>query len=119
MNAKKALAVIIVTEFHSADAAEEAQREFERVFSSGHLPQDIPEFSVSPPGETMLLSKVLVECGLAASNSDARRLIQQGGVKVDSEAVRDVKMEVETSGFNSILLQVGKRRFAKVTFTRE
>ena len=119
MDAKKALAVTIVTEFHSADAATEAQREFERVFSSGHLPQDIPELSVSPPGETMLLSKVLVACGLAASNSDARRLIQQGGVKVESEAVRDVKTEIATTGNEPLLLQVGKRRFAKVSFTRD
>jgi tyrosyl-tRNA synthetase len=116
---KKALATTIVTEFHSADAAVAAQSEFERVFSSGHLPQEIPELCLSPTGEKMLLSKVLVEGELAASNSEARRLIQQGGVKVDGDAVRDVKAEISTTGADSILLQVGKRRFAKVTFTHE
>ena len=119
MDAKKDLALRIVTEFHSADAAQEAQREFERVFSSGHLPQDIPELSMSPPGETMLLSKLLVGGKLAASNSEARRLIQQGGVKVDGEAVRDIKTEVATTASEPLLVQVGKRRFAKVSFTRE
>ena len=117
MDVKKALAATIVTEFHSADAAEAAQREFERVFSSGHLPQEIPELCISPTGEKMLLSKVLVEGQLAASNSEARRLIQQGGVKVDGNAVRDIKAEISTTGKEPILIQVGKRRFAKVSFS--
>jgi tyrosyl-tRNA synthetase len=119
MDAKKALASTIVTEFHSAEAAVEAQREFERVFSSGHLPQEIPEVSVSAPDEKMLLSKVLVASELASSNSEARRLIQQGGVKVDGEAQRDVKTEIVTTGAESILIQVGKRRLAKVSFSTE
>jgi len=117
MDVKKALATTIVTEFHSADSAEEAQREFERVFSSGHLPQEIPELGISPTGEKMLLSKVLVEGQLAASNSEARRLIQQGGVKVNGDAIRDIKAEISTTGAEPILIQVGKRRFAKVSFT--
>jgi len=117
MDAKKELAATIVTEFHSAEAAEEAQREFERVFSSGHLPQEIPALSINPAGETMLLSKVIVEGGLAASNSEARRLIQQGAVKVDGQAERDIKAEIATTGTEPVLLQVGKRRFAKVSFT--
>jgi len=117
MDVKKALATTIVTEFHSADAAEAAQNEFESVFSSGHLPQEIPELGIRPAGEKMLLSKVLVEGGLAASNSEARRLIQQGGVKVDGDGVRDVKAEISTTGAAPILVQVGKRRFAKVSFT--
>jgi len=114
---KKALAKTIVTEFHSADAAAAAQREFERVFSSGHLPQEIPELGISATGEKMLLSKVLVEGELVASNSEARRLIQQGAVKVNGDAVRDTKAEISTTGPDSILLQVGKRRFAKVSFS--
>jgi tyrosyl-tRNA synthetase len=118
MDAKKELASLIVTEFHSAAAAAQARSEFERVFSSGQLPQDIPAVTVSAPGDTMLLSKVVVESGLAASNSEARRLIQQGGVKVDGESERDVKFEVATTGADEILLQVGKRRFAKITFSK-
>jgi tyrosyl-tRNA synthetase len=116
MDVKKVLATTIVTEFHSEDAARGAQREFERVFSSGQLPQDIPEVAVNPTGEKMLLSKVLVESGLTVSNSEARRLIQQGGVKVDGEAERDIKAELATTGNEAILLQVGKRRFAKIRF---
>ena len=118
MAAKKALAAAIVTEFHSADAADQAQHEFERVFSSGHLPQEIPEITIDPPAEAMLLSKLLVAAGLAASNSEARRLIEQGGVKVDGEALREVRTEIETTGSESLLIQVGKRRFARVSFNR-
>ena len=116
MDAKKALATTIVTEFHSTEAAKEARREFERVFSSGHLPQEIQELSIGPKGEKMLLSKVLVEGELATSNSEARRLIQQGGVRVDGDTVRDDKTEISTTGTEPLLIQVGKRRFAKVSF---
>ena len=117
MDMKKGLATTIVTEFHSAEAAEAARCEFERVFSSGHLPQEIPELFLSPTGEKMLLSKVLVDGELAASNSEARRLIQQGGVRVDGDAVREIKAEISTNGTDSILIQVGKRRFARVSFS--
>ncbi len=117
MDAKKALASTIVTEFHSAEAAAEAQREFERVFSSGHLPQEIPEVALQVSDEKMLLSKVLVASELASSNSEARRLIQQGGVRVDGEALRDVKTEISTTGNDSVLIQVGRRRFARVKFS--
>jgi tyrosyl-tRNA synthetase len=118
MDAKKALAANIVTEFHSADAAQEARREFENVFSSGHLPQDIPEVSIDPPEAAMLLSKLLVAAGLSASNSDARRLIEQGGVKVDGETSREIKTEIPTTGDEPLLIQVGKRRFARVSFKK-
>jgi tyrosyl-tRNA synthetase len=117
MDAKKTLATTIVTEFHSPEAAKEAQREFERVFSSGNLPQDIPELEISPQGDVMLLSKLLLEGKLASSNSEARRLIQQGGVKVDGDVVKDIKAEITTTGDEPLLVQVGKRRFAKVTFS--
>jgi tyrosyl-tRNA synthetase len=118
MDAKKVLAGTIVTEFHSADAATEARREFERVFSSGHLPQEIPERSIAPSGDTMLLSKLLVAVDLASSNSEARRLIQQGAVKIEGSAVRDIKAEIATTGNEPLLLQVGKRRFAVVSFKK-
>jgi tyrosyl-tRNA synthetase len=117
MEAKKDLATTIVSELHSAQAAATAQAEFERVFSSGQLPQDIPEVTVGASGDRMLLSKVVVESGLAASNSEARRLIQQGAVKVGGEAQRDIKAEIATTAADEILLQVGKRRFAKIKFS--
>jgi tyrosyl-tRNA synthetase len=119
MEVKKELATSVITEFHSSDEAASARQEFERVFSGGHLPQEIPEVVVAAASDALLLSKLLVESGLATSNSEARRLIQQGGVRVEGEAIRDIKAEMTTTSTQPVLLQVGKRRFAKVTFSRE
>ena len=120
MEVKKELAELLVTEFHAARDAAAARLEFERVFGGGQLPQDIPEFELPVEGATVPLARVLVDAGLAASNSEARRLIQQGGVKVEGEQVTDIKAEVGTvpvSG-HPVLVQVGKRRIARVRFTR-
>ena len=119
MEVKKELATAVITEFHSSDEAASARQEFERVFSGGHLPQEIPDVVVAAAADALLLSKLLVESGLATSNSEARRLIQQGGVRVEGEAIRDIKAEMTTTSTQPVLLQVGKRRFAKVTFSRE
>jgi tyrosyl-tRNA synthetase len=116
MEVKKELAHTLVTEFHSEEDADEARREFERVFSARDLPSEVPEVEIVVDGSTVLLSKVLVEAGLAASNSEARRLMTQGGVKVEGDAVRDPKSELSTGASEPLLIQVGKRRFAHVVF---
>ncbi|MCP4903052.1 MAG: tyrosine--tRNA ligase [bacterium] len=114
MDVKKELATNIVTEFHSADAAEAARQEFEQVFSAKNLPQDIPELEVAADMNNALLSKIVAEVGLAASNSEARRLMKQGAVKVDGEQVREAKATLTLSEDQPILVQVGKRRIARV-----
>jgi len=118
MDVKKELARAIVGEFHSVAAAVEAEQEFERVFSSRNLPSDIPEVSIAAEGVTVLLSKLLVSAGLVASNSEARRLMEQGAVRVDGETMRDAKSELSTDRPEPLLIQVGKRRFARITFPR-
>ncbi len=114
MDAKKQLAKTIVAEFHTADEAEQAQLEFERVFSARNLPQDIPEVELELDTESVLLAKALVLAGMAASNSDARRLMTQGGVKVEGEPVRDIKATLDIGSSTPTLVQVGKRKFAKI-----
>ena len=116
MEVKKELARTIVGEFHSAEDAATAEAEFERVFSARSTPTEVPDVELKVDGASVLLSKVLVQAGLAASNSEARRLLQQGGVKVDGDALRDPKAEVGTDSSEPLLIQVGKRRFARVTF---
>ena len=118
MDVKKELARTIVGEFHGAASAAEAEHEFERVFSSRNLPSDIPEVSIAVDGATVLLSKLLVSAGLVSSNSEARRLMEQGAVRVDGEAYRDAKSELETDRPEPLLIQVGKRRIARITFSR-
>jgi tyrosyl-tRNA synthetase len=118
MEVKKELARAIVGEFHGAVAATEAEQEFSRVFSSRDLPTEVPELCVEATGETMLLSKLLVSAGLVSSNSEARRLMEQGAVKVDGEVLRDPKCELPTAREAPLLIHVGKRRFASVRFSR-
>ncbi len=118
MEVKKELARSLVEEFHDEDAAVAAEAEFGRVFSGRKLPTDIPEVEITSEMPTVLLSKVLVQAGLAASNSEARRLMSQGGVKVDGEGAGDPKMAVSADAETPLLIQVGKRRIAKVTIVK-
>ncbi|MEX1309677.1 MAG: tyrosine--tRNA ligase [Candidatus Sulfomarinibacteraceae bacterium] len=113
MDAKKELARTIVGEFHSAEAAEAAQTEFERVFSAKNVPTEIPEITVETEGGTILLAKALVRASLASSNSEARRLIQQGGVKIEGEPEREINATLDVGG-EPTLIQVGKRKFARL-----
>jgi tyrosyl-tRNA synthetase len=118
MEVKKDLASTMVGEFHSQDAAAAARAEFERVFSKKRLPQDIPELCLETTADVVLVSRIMVEGNLATSNSEARRLIKQGGVKLEGEPVTDIKAELATDATEPVLIQVGKRRFARVSFTR-
>jgi tyrosyl-tRNA synthetase len=117
MEIKKELAALIVSEFHSPEAAVGAQQEFEQVFSRGNLPKEIAECTLEVAGDTIPLAKVIVGVGFASSNSEARRLIKQGGVKVAGEVATDIQAVLDT-GESEILLQVGKRRFVQVSFDR-
>lgn len=117
MDVKKDLASLVVSEFHSQEAAAAARSEFESVFSRGALPEDIPDLELDVDSDRQLLSKVLVAAGLASSNGEARRLIEQGGVKIEGEVVRDSKSELGTSDGTTVLVQVGKRRFARLHLT--
>jgi tyrosyl-tRNA synthetase len=112
---KMALAREMVARFYNATVAEEAECEFRRMFQAGGLPDDIDEPRVCLLGadnEPMWIVELLVQTGLAPSNSAARRLIQQGAVRVDGERVSDASVRLTAN--ESHLLQVGRRRFARV-----
>ena len=116
MQAKRDLAKSIIRDFHSADAAEEAEREFNRVFSGGEIPADIEEKELPASNEPQLLSKVITALGLAESNKDAQRLIAQGGVLVDDVKADSTKFALDATAGKTYVLKVGKRRFARVSF---
>ena len=116
MQAKRDLAKIIIRDFHSSEAAEAAEQEFNRVFSSGEIPADIEEKELPASSEPQLLSKVITAAGLAESNKDAQRLIAQGGVLVDDAKADTTKFTLDATAGKSYVLKVGKRRFARVTF---
>ncbi len=115
MDAKKRLAREIVTIYHSAEAAAAAQTEFERVFSSREVPQDMPEVTLQPSdlenGEIRLV-KLITLAGLAPSGSEARRLIQSGAVSIDGEKLTDVMANVSPA--DDQVLRVGKLKFARL-----
>jgi tyrosyl-tRNA synthetase len=112
---KMALAREMVMRFYDATAAEEAEREFRRMFQAGGLPDDIVAPHVRLSGvdsEPMWIVELLVQAGMAPSKSEARRLIQQGAVRINGEQVRDANLRL--SAGDSHLLQVGRRRFARI-----
>ena len=112
-DAKEELAREITARYHGAAAAENAVREFAQVFREGGLPDDIEAVTVRADQERVWLPKVMVAAGLAGGTSEGRRLISQGGVSVDGEKISDVNAELPAGG--TFLLQVGKRRFKRVT----
>jgi len=108
--AKSRLGMQIVEQYHSREAAIKARDEFEKVFKAGGLPEDIPEFTIAE--DTVWIVKLLVDCKLVSSNSDGRRMIEQGAVKVNDQRIDDSKLHIEVE--DGMVIQVGKRKFAKV-----
>ncbi len=108
--AKKRLAFLIVSEFHSETAAKEAQEEFERVFSRREVPKDLPEFRVS--SGRLWLPGFLKDVGLTKSSSEAKRLIAQGALKFpDGTAIKEEEFTFEPGEY---IFRLGKKRFFKV-----
>jgi tyrosyl-tRNA synthetase len=116
MDVKFELARVITSEFHGGDAAAAAEQRFRAVHQRRETPDEVQEVRLAAAPESLLLARVLVLAALAPSNSEARRLIQQGGVKVDGAVVRDPLATVGAAAASTVLIQVGKRRFARVAF---
>ncbi len=111
MEAKKRLAVEMVDRFYSKGEGDRARVEFEKVFSRRILPGEIPTIEVVWEGETMKLAKIIALAGVTKSNSEARRLIQQGAVEVDQKPERDIDKELPLRDY---IIRVGKKRFIRV-----
>ena len=113
--AKARLAGELVAWLHGREAADEARAGFDRQFQKKQLPDDIPvhpwEGEWKPEG--LPLTVLLREIGLAASSSEARRLVQQGGVRLDGKVIQDPRALIPPPAAE-MLIQVGKRRFARV-----
>nr|HMN66600.1 tyrosine--tRNA ligase [Burkholderiaceae bacterium] len=109
-DAKVALAQEIVERFHSRAAADAALAEFEARFRHGALPENIPEVVLR--GAPMPIAQLLKQAQLAPSTTEANRNIEQGGVRIDGERVEDKALKVPAGTY---VVQVGKRRFARVT----
>jgi tyrosyl-tRNA synthetase len=106
-DAKVELASEITEIFYGAQAAKEAREQFARVFQQGDIPEEMPEYKANHK-QTVL--DVLLDAKLAKSKSEARRLIEQGGVRLDGKTLDDPVSAFPGPG----VLQVGKRRFIRV-----
>jgi len=103
----------IVARFHSKTAAEKAADEFDARFREGALPDDMPEVKLFYPATGLPIAQLLKQLNLAASTTEANRLIEQGGVKVNGHRVIDRTLTLAKGG--PYVIQVGKRKFARVT----
>ena len=107
----------IVTRFHSKQDAENALTDFETRFKRGALPDDMPEMSIQEENDDGLpLVQILKQSGLTASTSEAIRMIKQGGVKLNGDKIKDKSLKIKSG--ETIIIQVGKRKFAKVSITK-
>jgi tyrosyl-tRNA synthetase len=104
----------IVERFHGAKAAKLAAEAFNARFRDHETPADVPEVTLRPSGgSAMAITQVLKQAQLAASASEAARLVQQGGIRVDGGKVSDKAVTLAPG--RTYLIQVGKRKFARVT----
>ncbi|SFP96962.1 tyrosyl-tRNA synthetase [Nitrosomonas cryotolerans] len=102
----------IVTRFHSAQDAQTALTDFEARFKRGVLPDDMPEKTIQTEADELPLPQLLKQTGLTTSTSEALRMIEQGGVRLNGEKVVDRHIKIVRG--STVVLQVGKRKFAKV-----
>lgn len=106
------LAKEIVARFYGQAEADHAQESFVAQFQQGALPEDLPEVELVVGADGMLIANVIKSAGLTSSTSDALRMLQQGAVKIDGERVTEKDLVMKAG--KTIIMQVGKRRFAKV-----
>ena len=111
MSLKRYLARTIVRMYHNEDAAQAAEKHFNLIHKEHDVPDDIPVFSLD--GKKRRLIDLMVETKLASGTGEARRLIRQGGVKLEGKTVTDELMELSLE--SEMVLKVGKRKFLKVT----
>ena len=110
---KTQLARELTARYYGDGAAVKAEENFERVFRSHGLPDDIAEKNM-PAGDAVWLPRLLADCGLVKGTGEARRMIKQKAVSLNGDKISDVEYQVPASG--EVLIQVGKRRFCRVIF---
>jgi len=108
---KRRLARELVALYHSREAAEQAEAAFDRLFGKKEVPDDVKDFAVAAR-DSLPLARIMVECGGATTNSEARRLIEGGGVQLDGQKVSDPMLRILVD--KPMLLKVGKRFFVRL-----
>jgi tyrosyl-tRNA synthetase len=114
MTVKEELAARIVTDLHSAVAAQEAQLHFNRVFQQREDPEEMPEFRIDSAGQGTTIAEILAQVNFAPSKSEARRLVKYGGVSVNGKKITDPAHSLDPKDLNDFVLKVGKRKFGRI-----
>jgi tyrosyl-tRNA synthetase len=109
---KRYLAKVLVRMYHSKKAAEEAEKEFDKIFIHKEVPEDIPEFKIGNTKEIGIID-LIVKVNFATSKGEARRLVAQGGVSIDGDKINDINKQIKID--KTKILKVGKRKFIKIT----
>jgi tyrosyl-tRNA synthetase len=114
MEIKKIFAREMVERFHGDDAAEQAAREFERIYSKDAVPDEVKTFELRPTGGVAELAWALKQANLVASTNEARRLVEQGGVELNGARVTDPKARLEPGVDHLVRVGSKNRRFARI-----
>lgn len=112
-NVKVDLAKFLIKRFHSQTEAQAAEDEFNRIFVEKGLPDEVPDFEVSAEAQVALVA-LMVKAGMAASNSEAGRLIQGGGVQIDGEKVSDPRLKMDLQAGQAFVVKAGKKKYVKI-----
>lgn len=108
--AKVLLGKMIVEQLYDTAAADAAAAEFDKIFTQNQQPDEMPDVQIS--AEPVMVSKLLVQCGLVETGGEAKRMVKQGGVRIDDKKIDDPNQQIEPA--DGMVVQVGKRKFAKL-----
>ena len=111
-NIKRELAKALVKMYHSQEAADQAEEEFDRIFIKKEIPDDIPEFSIEAGEKEIGIIELIVKVKFASSKGEAKRLVSQGGVSINGNKIDDINKIIALDGEH--ILKVGKRKFIKI-----
>ena len=104
---KRKLAKTLVTMYHNQDAADQAEKEFDRIFIKKEIPEDIPEYHFENKIKEINILDLITEVNLAGSKGEARRLVSQGGVSIDGEKITDINSNINLTGEQCLKLEKG------------
>jgi tyrosyl-tRNA synthetase len=116
VDAKRLLARTVVDLYHGDGAGDAAEREFDRVFKDRQPPSDVPtcRISTAEVGSTLTAARLAQLCGLVKSHREGRRLVEQGGLRIDGEQATDPDAELTVAGIDGALVQKGRREWVRV-----
>lgn len=118
MVAKERLAGLLVSQYHGEELSKAARERFDQQIRRRELPEDLPEFVYVDPPVSILLARLMAVSGLTSSNSEARRKIEEGAVRVDGQRIADANFVVAPCGERALVVQVGRRTVRRIIFSR-